>query len=129
MSPSDNEPGQALAVSAELLYLANLMLLPGLAFMVLIGLWVRYRRDAPSLARCHLKQTITASIWAGVLLVLANAAIILFGGYREPSTWVIAIIYFTMFHSTFILLGVLGLDKAMAGKPCVYPVIGWHCDE
>lgn len=128
MSPSDNEPGQALAVSAELLYLANLLLLPGLAFLILLWLWRKHRLDAP-LARCHLKQTIAASIWAGVLLVLANGAIILLGGYRQPSTWVIAILYFTVFHSTFVLLGVLGLAQAMAGKRYVYPLIGRRCDE
>lgn len=133
MSPSDNEqsnqPGQALAVTAEVLYLANLLLLPGFAFLILLWLWRKHRLDAPSLARCHLKQTIAASIWAGVLLVLANGAIILLGGYRQPSTWVIAILYFTVFHSTFVLLGVLGLAQAMAGKSYVFPLIGRRCDE
>ena len=133
MSPLDNElgpnvPGQTLAIAAEVLYLANLLLLPGLAFLALLGVWSKHRHTAPALALCHLRQTIAASLWAGVLLVIANAAIILLGGYWQPSTWVIAIIYFTMFHSTFVLLGVLGLAKAMAGKSYVYPVIGRPCD-
>lgn len=110
-----------------MLYLANLLLLPGLAFVALLWL-ARKHQNAPLLARCHLKQTIAGSIWAGVLLVLANAAIIFFGGYHQPSTWVIAIIYFTMFHSSFVLLGVLGLAKAMAGKGYVYPLVGRNCD-
>ncbi len=131
--PEDNEagshsPGQSLAVTSEALYLANLLLAPGLAFFILVGLWAKLRHAAPSLARCHLRQTIAASLWAGALLVIANAAIILLGGYRQPSTWVIAILYFTMFHSTFVLLGVLGLAKAMAGKAYVYPLIGRRCD-
>jgi hypothetical protein len=129
VSPSDNEPGQSLAVTAEVLYLANLLLLPGIAFFALLALWARHRHDAPPLARCHLHQTLAASLWAGALLVVANAAIILLGGYRQPSTWIIVILYFTLFHSTFVLLGVLGLAKAMAGKPCVYPLIGWRCDD
>jgi hypothetical protein len=129
VSPSDNEPGQSLAVTAEVLYLANLLLLPGIAFFALLALWARHRHDASPLARCHLRQTLAASLWAGGLLVVANAAIILLGGYRQPSTWIIVILYFTMFHSTFVLLGVLGLAKAMAGKPCVYPLIGWRCDD
>lgn len=138
MSLSDNEasngeaehtePGQSLAVTAEVLYLANLLLLPGLAFLALLWLWSKHRHGAPALARSHLRQTIAASIWAGVLLVIANAAIILLGGYRQPSTWMVAIIYFTMFHSSFVLLGVLGLAKAMAGKPYAYPLIGWRRD-
>lgn len=124
MSPSDNEPGQGLAITAEVLYLANLLLLPGLAFLGLLALWYRHRDTAPALARSHLRQTIAASLWAGVLLVVANAAIILLGGYHQVSTWVVAIIYFTMFHSSFVLLGVLGLAKAMAGKRYVFPLIG-----
>lgn len=137
MSPSDNDfpdrdagdaaAGQRVAVMAEVLYLANLLLLPGLAFLILLAVWRKHRHTAPALARCHLRQTVSASLWAGVLLVVANAAIILLGGYHQPSTWVIAILYFTMFHSTFVLLGVLGLAKAMAGKEFVYPLIGRRC--
>lgn len=125
----DNAPGQSLAVTAEVLYLANLLLLPGLAFLILFAVWRKHRHTAPALARCHLRQTLAASLWAGVLLVIANAAIILLGGYRQPSTWVVTILYFTMFHSTFVLLGVLGLAKAMAGKPYLYFLIGRRCDE
>ena len=113
---------------AEVLYLANLLLLPGIAFVALIALWVSKREKASPLARCHLRQTIAASLWAGVLLVIANAAIVLLGGYDQVSTWVIAIIYFTMFHSTLVLLGVLGLARAMAGQQYVYPLIGRPCD-
>lgn len=129
MSPSDNEPGQSLAVTAEGLYLINLLMLPGLAFLALLALWLKHRRTAPPLARNHLRQTVSASLWAGALLVIANAAIILLGGYHQVSTWVVAIIYFTVFHSSFVLLGVLGLAKAMAGKPYVFPLIGRRGDE
>lgn len=127
MLASANEatpPGQSLAVMAEVLYLANLLLLPGLAFLILIGLWFKHRHQAPTLAQSHLHQTIVASIWAGVLLILANGAIIFLGGYAQPSTWVVAILYFTIFHSTLVLLGVLGLAKAMAGKAFVLPFLG-----
>lgn len=127
MSPSGNE--QTIAVTAEVLYLANLLLLPGLAFLALLVLWAAHRRTAAALARCHLRQTVSASLWAGALLILANALIILLGGYHQPSTWVIVILYFTIFHSTLVLLGVLGLARAMAGQRFVYPVIGRRCDD
>lgn len=128
---ADNEqetPGQPLAVWAETLYLANLLLAPGLAFLML--LWLYFKRSAgmPALARCHLRQAISASIWAGVLLVIANLLIILLGGYAAPKTWMIVIIYFTTCHSTLVLLGVLGLAKAMAGQKYVYPLVGRPCD-
>jgi hypothetical protein len=127
VSASGND--QNLAVTAEVLYLANLLLLPGIAFLILLGLWARHRRSAPPLARCHLRQTVAASLWAGAILVLANALIVLLGGYHQASTWVVAILYFTIFHSTLVLLGVLGLSKAMAGQRYVFPLIGRRCDD
>ena len=58
------------------------------------------RQRAPELACNHLRQTVAASLWAGALLVVANAAIILAGGYTSPHTWIIVILYFTTCHST-----------------------------
>ncbi|MDP2878474.1 MAG: hypothetical protein Q8N74_02965 [Sulfuricella sp.] len=121
-------PGQSLAVWAETLYLANLLLAPGLAFAALLWLYFKRSADTPALAVCHLRQAISASLWAGALLVIANAAIILFGGYAAPKTWLIVILYFTTCHSTLVLLGVLGLAKAMAGQKYVYPLVGRPCE-
>jgi len=55
---------------------------------------------------------------------LANGLILLLGGYDQPTTWVVLILYFTCCHSALILLGVLGLVKALAGQPYRYPLIG-----
>jgi len=117
-------PGEGLAVAAESLYLANLLLAPGLAFAVLIWLHLARRRQAPPLARAHLDQTVSASLWAGVLLVGVNGAILLVGGYDGPNVWTVVIVYFTVFHSTLVLLGILGLAKAMAGQCWRYPLVG-----
>ncbi|MDD5240498.1 MAG: hypothetical protein PHG47_02125 [Sulfuricella sp.] len=121
-------PGQSLAAWAEALYLSNLLIAPGLAFAALLWLYLKRPADMPALALCHLRQTISASLWAGALLVIANIAIILLGGYSAPNTWVIVILYFTTCHSTLVLLGVLGLAKAMAGQKYVFPLVGRPCD-
>jgi len=121
-------PGQSLAVWAETLYLANLLLAPGLAFAALLWLYLKRSPDMPSLAVCHLRQAISASLWTGALLAIASAAIILLGGCAAPTTWIIVIIYFTTCHSTMVLLGVLGLAKAMAGQKYVFPLVGRPCD-
>ena len=121
-------PGQSQAVWAETLYLANLLLAPGLAFLVLLWLYFKRSANMPALALCHLRQALSASVWAGALLVIANLLIILLGGYAAPNTWVIVIIYFTTCHSTLVLLGVLGLAKAMAGQKYVYPLVGRPCE-
>lgn len=117
-------PGRSTAVIAEALYLANLMLIPGLGFLVLLVLWWRQRGQAPELARGHLRQTVAASLWAGGLLVVANVAIILLGGYDSAWTWIVVVLYFTTCHSTLIFCGAIGLSRALAGKPFRFPLIG-----
>jgi uncharacterized Tic20 family protein len=125
-SATDDEtpPGQGLAIAAESLYLVNLLLLPGLAFLALLWLYFRHRDDAPALARGHLGQTLSASLWAGALLVIVNLTIIVLGGYDAPWTWVIVILYFTTAHTTLIVLGIVGLARALAGQSYRYPLVG-----
>jgi hypothetical protein len=117
-------PGQGLAVAAESLYLANLLLLPVLSFAALVWLYLGQDRETPPLARAHLAQTLAASVWAGVLLVGVNVVILLVGGYDGPNTWMVVIVYFTVFHSTLVMLGILGLAKAMAGQCWRFPLVG-----
>ena len=124
--PGDDTPppGQGLAVAAESLYLINLLLLPGLGFLLLLGLYFRYRNSASLLARVHLRQTVSASLWAGALLIFTNLLIVVLGGYQTAWTWIIVILYFTTVHATLVLLGILGLARALAGQPCRYPLVG-----
>ena len=127
-SETDGEtPGQTLATVAEALYLVNLLLVPGVAFALLLWLYRRHARSAPPLARCHLRNTVSASLWAGVLLVVANAVIIALGGYNAPYTWMVVVLYFTTAHSTLVLFGILGLAKAGAGQMYRYPLVGRPC--
>jgi len=76
------------------------------------------------LAAAHVEQTFSASLWAGILLVIVNAAILLMGGYRGIHTWTLVILYFTVCHSTLVLFGVVGLAKAMAGQCWRFPLVG-----
>ncbi len=114
----------SVAVQAEALYLANLLLAPGLGFIGLLWLARHHAHDRNELTRCHLRQTIGASIWAGVLLMVVTLLIVLLGGFKNPATWVVLILYFVCCHSALILFGVLGLARAMAGQIYVYPLIG-----
>lgn len=112
------------AVQAEALYLINLLLLPGLAFIGLLWLARRNAGTTNPLTRCHLKQTIIASLWAGVLLTAVSVAILLMGGLQVPATWVVVILYFVCCHAVLVLFGVLGLARAMAAQTYIYPLIG-----
>jgi hypothetical protein len=116
--------GTGLATAAETLYLANLLLAPGLAFIILTVLYHRHRASAAPLAAAHLAQTWWASIWAGVLLVIVNLLILSLGGYRSSHTWVILITYFTLAHSTLVVFGAIGLSRALAGQCWRYPLVG-----
>lgn len=118
-----NRRDQSLAVLAESLFLINLLLAPGVAFLCLAWLWWKRRGQTSALSRCHLDQTFFVSLWGGMLLVATAAFVILFGWDWEW-TWVFVIIYFTCIHSTLVVFGVLGLARAMAGKPYRYPWIG-----
>ena len=121
---TEEKAGQNLAVLAEALFLINLLLAPGIAFAVLLWLWLRHKDSAPLLARQHLKQTTFVSLWGGLLLVTLTTLLILVGGLAWEYTWVIVILYFTCIHSTLVLFGVFALTKAMAGQPWRYPLIG-----
>lgn len=119
----EDMPGPALAVTAEALFLANLMIIPGVAFVVLVVLWWRHR-EGPPLVRNHLRQTVAASLWGGTLLVGVSIAVFLLGGFTNPWSWVVGVIYFVCFHAMLILFGVIGLNRAMLARPYRYPVIG-----
>lgn len=117
-------PGQNLAVIAESLYLANLLMAPGLAFAALLWLWLRHGDSAPPLARQHLKQTTFVSLYGGILIVACSAIFIALGGLYWEWTWVLVILYFTCIHSTLVLFGMYGLSRALAGQTWRYPLIG-----
>lgn len=121
------ERDRQLAIAAESLYLANLLLAPGLAFIAL--LWLTSRpavkaQDENSLGRQHLRQTLVASLWAGALLGVLSAVILLVGGLGSMWSWFCLILYFTVFHSSLVLFGMFGLSRAMAGQTFRYPLIG-----
>lgn len=116
--------GQGLAVLAESLYLVKLLLAPGLAFAVLVWLWLRHRHSAPPLARSHLRQATFVSVVAGVLIACLSGVIVGFGGWRWPWTWVAVLTYFVCIHGALVLLGMFALAKAMAGQAWRYPLVG-----
>ncbi|MDD3518890.1 MAG: hypothetical protein PHQ14_11120 [Chromatiales bacterium] len=116
--------GAGLAITAESLYLINLLLAPGIGFLALLWLWTRGHALAPPLAAAHLSQTMSASLWAGILLVPASGLILLLGDHRSPGVWAVVIVYFTVCHAALVLCGALGLAKALAGQCWRFPLVG-----
>jgi len=120
----DNGRGKLLAIQAETLYLINLMLAPGLAFFLLLGLYWLNRNSADALDMNHLSQTVGVSITGGALIMLAIAIFLYTGGMESGYTLMTLVLYFTFIHSSLIFMGIMGLVKAMAGEHYVYPLIG-----
>jgi O-antigen ligase len=120
----DNEAGKSLAITAQSLYLVNLMLAPGLAFVLLLLLYRFNRGRADALAMNHLSQTVGVSLVGGALIVVASAVLLLLGGLDSGYIWMVVILYFILIHSSLILMGVMGLVKAMDGQHYVFPLIG-----
>ena len=120
----DQKQGKSLAITAETLYLVNLMLAPGLAFGALVLLYLMKGKDADPLAANHLSQTVGVSVIGGTLIVLIIALILLLGGLESGYIWMVVVLYFTFVHSSLIFMGVFGLVKALNGQHFVYPWIG-----
>lgn len=110
------------AVQAETLYLINLLLAPGVAFLLLV-LYRRHRHSSDPLIRGHVRQTFAASLLAGALLAGVPAIIALAGDLERPETWMALLLYFVCCHAVLVLLGMLGLARALAGKPSAYPLL------
>lgn len=123
-SAEQAEAGTRLAIAAEALYLANLLLVPVIAFLVLSVLFMRTDKDTPPLAASHINQAFSSSLWAGILLIIVNGLILLTGGYQGVLIWTLVILYFTVCHSALVLFGVVGLAKAMAGQCWRFPLVG-----
>ncbi|MDP1607422.1 MAG: hypothetical protein Q8L93_12440 [Rhodocyclaceae bacterium] len=125
----ENMPGPPIAVLAEALFLANLMLIPVLGFVLMVGLWWKFRHSDSAVVRNHLQQTVVTSISGGAILVGVSITIFLLGGLDNPASWVIGVLYFLCVHAVLILLGMIGLNRAILARQWRYPLLGPRIEE
>ncbi len=121
-----SDDGKQLAILAESLYVANLLLIPVLGFVMLGFIFLKKHSNAPPLAQSHLEQTVAASIGIAVMFIALAGIIMLLRmwGLEAVAMWIIVVIVFTIIHATMVLFGILGLARAMAGKCWRYPLFG-----
>ena len=119
----DNQKDSNIAILAEMLFLANLLLIPVVPFLVLFYLLRKHADRPDSIAYNHLRQTFIASIFAGVFIVIIAAIFYFFSSTSAAITWTVIITYLTCVHSVFVMLGIYGLAKAMAGQTVKFPLI------
>lgn len=134
-SPS---PSGKFAVICQSLYLANLLLLPGIFFLVLVYYYRQYLQQKASnetldshggnskiisrnlgIGKIHLIRSIQLSVLAGILLVLVPLIVVYFTSQLQASIMV-GLVYFVTVHAGFVLLGMFNLSRAMAKKPPVF---------
>lgn len=102
------------AIVYQSLYLANLLLLPGLSFLLLLWLFVQ-RKQQLGWQRIHLYRATQLSLLAGVLLVLVPL-IVVYGSNEFQASVMVMLVYFVTIHALLVLLGMLNIARAMARK-------------
>jgi len=113
-----------LATWGASLYLLNLLLIPGLAFVLLIWLYQRNKDSGSDFVLQHLRQNLLAMVVSGVAILGVSIAILLLGGFSSPWTWMVLILYGVTIHATLVLLGILSVVKASNGEAFRYPLFG-----
>ena len=101
-----------LAISGEAWYLANLLLLPGIAFAVQVVLWRRHRHRSPGPGLDRLRRSLLTSLAAGAAVSgVALGSWLLFG--FTPAGWAALLLAAICVHTGFVLLGLLRLAEAL----------------
>jgi len=109
-SNQQNKP----AIIYQSLYLANLLLVPLISFLLLI-FYLYQNKPLTNFNRIHLIRSIQLSTLAGLMLGVAPIMFILFSAQFSSSVMV-SIFYFVTLHACFVLIGMLNLARAMAKK-------------
>lgn len=110
-----------LPVLAPVLYLLNLLILPGLAFLVLAVLYIKYKDSDDQVARTQIVQNFYASIVSGLAIVGISTIIILIGGLSSMYSWMIMILYALSIHASLVLLGAFSFAKGVNQQAYIYP--------
>ena len=122
-TPADQKQTMA-AIISETLFLANLLLIPVIPFLILFSMYQKHKHNPDSLAFNHIRQNFIASIWAGIFIVCVAGTFYFLSDISEAATWTIIITYMTCVHSVFVMYGIYGLSKAMGGYKVKFPLIG-----
>ncbi|HTN33285.1 MAG TPA: hypothetical protein VL091_04720 [Marinobacter sp.] len=101
-------------------YLLNLLVIPGMAFLVLVGLFV-FDSGASDLRRAHTRAALFMSVLGAVLMISGIATGWLFWG-NTGNFWTFALIWATVLHTSFVLWGIVSLARAMSDKRPYFPV-------
>ncbi|WDE07882.1 hypothetical protein SG34_013935 [Thalassomonas viridans] len=113
MSETSNA-AKRLAIISQSLYLANLLLIPGVCFIFLVWFFYRNRR-VKNWGGIHLYRALQLSVAAGAALVGVPLLFVWFSADVQASLMMV-VLYFVTMHAALVLVGMLNLSRAMARK-------------
>ena len=102
------------SIIIQSLYLCNLLLLPGIAFLILLlRLW--QLRPLTGYLKIHIYRALQLSLLNGVLLVIVPMTYITIE-QASPLSLMMSLFFFICLHAGFVLVGMINLSRAMANK-------------
>lgn len=120
---SPNTAENHTAAFAEAFYIANLLFV-GVFYLALWILYLRRYKQATTVTRNHLKQTLIASSISTALFATINLFILLGSGYASLPALISLEVYFMLLVPVFLVFGILGFIKAINHRNYRYPLIG-----
>ncbi|WLQ17256.1 hypothetical protein O5O45_15150 [Hahella aquimaris] len=101
----------------HILYLVNLLALPGASFLILFGwYWRSRRRSAPAALLAAQMTALVGGLINGALLVVIPL-VVLWLSDRGPITVTLVIVYWVATHGACVIWGVYALTRENAGRP------------
>ncbi len=116
------------AVLLQSLYLINLLAAPLLTLIPIVYLCRKNWHSPDPVASCHTRQVAAVTIWFGIVFF---GGILLFWllGNNSPEHWTVLLMYLIVFHTTFVMIGMVGLARALSGKTYRPYLIGVPWEE
>ena len=111
---SKSEQHQRSAVIYQSLYLMNLLLIPGIAFVILLWLF-KQKHQQIGWQRIHLFRSVQLSFLAGFFIIIIPLVVI-FSAKQFEASILVMVVYFVSIHAAFVMLGMLNIARAMARK-------------
>ncbi len=106
------------AIIYQSLYLMNLLLIPGIAFFILLWKFIKHKKET-GWQRAHLYRSFQLAILSGFFLVVVPALTVLLGRDSE-ALLAMMLVYFVTTHAFFVLIGMFNVSRAMAKKPPLF---------
>jgi len=115
--------GDKIGAIAEAFFILNLLFV-GFLYIALWLLYFLQYKDASSVSKNHLKQTLIASSMSVLIVIMLNVFVILTSGYASAKALIAAEVYLMLIVPLFMIVGILGFVKAINYKNYSFPLIG-----